>query len=243
LSRDGGTNEAKTMALNRALIFFGPPGAGKGTQAKKVAEKYHVPHLSTGDMFRDAIARNTELGRLAKPIMDRGDLVPDDLVMSMVEERLSSPDSAGGVVFDGFPRTVPQAQKLEAILERRGFGKPLVVDIEVDANTLLHRIAGRRMCSKDGEIYNIYDAPPKSPGVCDRDGGSLVQRPDDQPEIFRERLLAYERQTKPLEDYYRRQGVLETVDGSGSVEKVTGALAAILERAQQEAQQGRDGHL
>jgi adenylate kinase len=228
------------MALNRALIFFGPPGAGKGTQAQRVAEKYHVPHLSTGDMLRDAIAHDTELGRLAKPIMDRGELVPDDLVMRMVEERLSRPDSKCGVVFDGFPRTVPQAQQLEAILKRGGFGKPLVVDIEVDENRLLQRITGRWTCSVGGEIYNIYDAPPKVQGVCDRDGGTLVQRPDDHPEIFRERLRAYERQTKPLEDYYRRQGALETLDGSGTVAQVSDALAAILERAQEQV---RDGHL
>lgn len=226
------------MGLHRALIFFGPPGAGKGTQAKRVADRYSVPHLSTGDMLRDAIAHGTELGRLAKPIMDRGDLVPDDLVMRMVEERLSRPDGKSGVVFDGFPRTVPQAQLLEGILERRGFGKPLVVDIEVDEDTLLRRVTGRWTCSVGGEIYNVYDAPPKVPGVCDLDGGQLVQRPDDSAEVFKERLRAYERQTKPLEEYYRRQGVLETVDGSGTVEKVGRALAAILERVQ-----GRDGHL
>ena len=226
------------MALNRALIFFGPPGAGKGTQAKRVAERFHVPHLSTGDMLRDAIARGTELGRLAKPIMERGDLVPDDLVMRMVEERLSQLDTAGGFIFDGFPRTVPQAQQLDAILERRGFGKPLVVDIEVDHDRLLRRLAGRWMCSVGGEIYNVYDAPPKVPGVCDREGGKLIQRPDDRPEVVKERLKAYELQTKPLEDYYRRQGVLETLDGSAVVEEVSNALAAILERAQ-----ARDGHL
>jgi adenylate kinase len=225
------------MALNRALIFLGPPGAGKGTQAKRVAERFHVPHLSTGDMFRDAIARGTALGRLAKPIMDRGDLVPDDLVMRMVEERLSQPDSARGFVFDGFPRTVSQAQQLAAILERKGLGKPLVVDMEVDPDTLLRRLAGRWTCSVGGETYGIY-APPKVPGICDRDGGKLIQRPDDRPEVVKERLKAYERQTKPLEDYYRRQGVLETVDGSAAMEEVSNALAAILERAQ-----ARDGHL
>lgn len=242
LSRNIGTNEARTMALNRALIFFGPPGAGKGTQAKKVAEKFHVPHLSTGDMFRDAIARGTELGRLAKPIMDRGELVPDEIVMGMVEERLKRPDCSAGVVFDGFPRTVPQAQQLETILKRLGFGKPVVVDFEVDEDTLVRRIAGRWTCSVGGEIYNVYEAAPKVPGICDRDGGTLVQRPDDRPEVFRERLRAYERQTKPLEDYYRKQGVLETLDGSGPVEKVSQELATILELVGTQ-EQGRDGHL
>jgi adenylate kinase len=226
------------MALNRVLIFLGPPGAGKGTQAKRIAQRYHVPHLSTGDMLRDAIARGSKLGRLAKPVMERGDLVPDDLVMAMVEERLSAPDCAGGCVFDGFPRTLPQAQGLKEVLERLGFGKPLVVDFHVDEETLLRRLAGRWTCSVGGEIYNVYDAPPKVAGICDRDGGKLVQRSDDRPEVVKERFRAYEQQTKPLADYYRRQGVLEVVDASASMEEVSRALAAILERAQ-----GRDGHL
>jgi adenylate kinase len=226
------------MALKRALIFLGPPGAGKGTQAKRIAQRYHVPHLSTGDMLRDAIGRGSELGRLAKPVMERGDLVSDDLVMAMVEERLSRADCSGGCVFDGFPRTLPQAEALEGVLERLGFGKPLVVDFHVDEETLLRRLAGRWTCSVGGEIYNIYDAPPKVPGICDRDGGKLIQRSDDRPEVVKERFLAYEQQTKPLADYYRRHGVLEIVDASASMEEVSRALAGILERAQ-----GRDGHL
>jgi adenylate kinase len=226
------------MPLNRALIFLGPPGAGKGTQAKRIAQRYHVPHLSTGDMLREAVAQGTELGRLAKPIMEGGELVPDDLVMGMVEERLSQPDSAGGVVFDGFPRTLPQAEQLEAILERHGFAKPLVVDFQVDRDTLMRRLAGRWTCSVGGEIYNVYEAPPKVLGVCDRDGGRLIQRPDDRPEVVKERLVTYELQTRPLEDYYRRRGVLEIVDGSAAMEEVSSALAAIIERAQ-----ARDGHL
>jgi adenylate kinase len=226
------------MPLNRALIFLGPPGAGKGTQAKRIAQRYHVPHLSTGDMLREAVAQGTELGRLAKPIMEGGELVPDDLVMGMVEERLSQPDSAGGVVFDGFPRTLPQAEQLEAILERHGFARPLVVDFQVDRDTLMRRLAGRWTCSVGGEIYNVYEAPPKVLGVCDRDGGRLIQRPDDRPEVVKERLVTYELQTRPLEDYYRRRGVLEIVDGSAAMEEVSSALAAIIERAQ-----ARDGHL
>jgi adenylate kinase len=226
------------MALKRALIFLGPPGAGKGTQAKRIAQAYHVPHLSTGDMLRDAIARGTELGRLAKPVMDHGDLVPDDLVMAMVEERLAARDCDGGCVFDGFPRTLPQAEGLGAVLERLGFGKPLVVDFHVDEETLLRRLAGRWTCSVGGEIYNVFDAPPKVPGICDRDGGKLIQRGDDRPEVVTERFRAYERQTKPLAEYYRRQGVLEVVDASRSMEEVSRALAGILERAQK-----RDGHL
>lgn len=226
------------MALKRALIFLGPPGAGKGTQAKRIAQRYHVPHLSTGDMLRAAVARGTRLGQLAKPIMERGDLVPDDLVLAMVEQRLAEPDCSAGCVFDGFPRTLPQAEMLEEILERLGFGKPVVVDFHVDEETLLRRVAGRWMCSVGGEIYNVYEAPPKCAGICDHDGGKLIQRADDRPEIVKERLRAYEQQTRPLAEYYRRQGMLETVEASKSVEEVDAALAAILQRAQ-----GRDGHL
>jgi adenylate kinase len=218
------------MALNKALIFLGPPGAGKGTQAKGVAKEYGVPHLSTGDMFRDAVARGTELGRLAKPIMESGGLVPDDIVMGMVEERLARPDCRGGFVFDGFPRTLPQAEKLDGILGRLGFGKPLVLDIEVSDDKLMRRLTGRRTCSVGGEIYNIYEHPPKSPGICDNDGGKLVHRSDDTPEVVNERLAAYHRQTKPLADYYQRQGVLETVDGAASVETVSRALNGVLKR-------------
>ena len=216
------------MALDRALIFLGPPGAGKGTQAKQIAQSCGVPHLSTGDMFRDAVKRDTELGRRVKPIMDRGNLVPDDLVMKLVEERLSRPDCAHGFVFDGFPRTIAQASQLDAILVRRGFGKPLVIDLVVSADKLMRRLTGRRTCSVGGEIYNIHDAPPKVDGICDVDGGKLVQRADDTPEVVKERLAAYERQTKPLTDYYQRQGVLHAVDAGASVEEVGRALRDVL---------------
>lgn len=226
------------MHLNRALILLGPPGAGKGTQAKLIAKRLGVPHLSTGDMFRDAVSRGTPVGRIAKPIMETGALVPDEIVMKMVEERLRQPDSARGFVFDGFPRTLPQAEQLDGILGRLGFGKPAVVDIQVDPEKLLRRLTGRRTCSIGGEIYNIYDIPPKVPGACDKDGGTLLQRADDQPEVVKQRLEAYERQTKPVSDYYRRQGVLETVDGAASMEDVSGSLAKIVERVA-----SRDGHL
>jgi adenylate kinase len=226
------------MALNRALIFLGPPGAGKGTQAKRVAQLYGLLHLSTGDMLREAVARDTHVGRLAKPIMERGELAPDDIVTAMVEERLSQPDCAGGFVFDGFPRTLPQAVQLDRILQRHGFGKPVVIDFQVEPETLVRRLSGRSTCSVGGEIYNVYERPPKVPGICDRDGGILVQRSDDRPEVVKERLAAYERQTRPLADYYRRQGVLEVVDASAGMDEVGRALAQILNRAE-----GRDGHL
>jgi adenylate kinase len=197
-----------------------------------------VPHLSTGDMLRDAVTRGTELGRLAKPIMERGELVPDNIVMGMVEERLAQPDCAEGFIFDGFPRTVPQAEQLDLILKRRGFGKPLVVEFHVDYDMLARRVSGRWTCSVGGETYNIYEHPPKVPGICDVDGGKLIQRSDDTAAIVKERLAAYERKTKPLADYYRKNGVLETVDGSKSVEEVSRALSEIFARAA-----GRDGHL
>jgi adenylate kinase len=218
------------MALKRAFIFLGPPGAGKGTQAKQIAQSCGVPHLSTGDMFRDAVSRGTQLGKQVKPIMERGELVPDDLVMKLVEERLSRADCGSGFVFDGFPRTIPQAAGLDRILEKDGFGK-LVIDFAVSEDKLMRRLTGRRTCSVGGEIYNIYDAPSKVDGTCDVDGGKLTQRADDRPEVVKERLAAYERQTKPLTDYYRRQGVLETIDAGASVGEVQNALHKILKDA------------
>ena len=226
------------MALNRALIFLGPPGAGKGTQAKRVAQQYGALHLSTGDMLREAVNRDTKIGLLAKPIMERGELAPDDIVTAMVEERLAQPDCAAGFVFDGFPRTLPQAVRLDEILERRGFGKPVVIDFEVEPETLVRRLSGRWTCSVSGEIYNIYERPPKVPGVCDQDGGKLIQRSDDTAEVVKQRLAAYERQTRPLAEYYRREGVLEVVDASASMEVVSRALGEILRRTE-----GPDGHL
>jgi adenylate kinase len=227
------------MPLNRALILLGPPGAGKGTQAKRIAHNCSVPHLSTGDMLREAIATNSPLGQAVKPIMERGDLVPDDLVVALVEERLSRPDSAGGVVLDGFPRTLRQAEQLDPVLEKRGFGKPLVIDLFVNSDALLRRLTGRRMCSIGGEIYNIHDLPPKVQDICDVDGGKLIQRADDVEDVVKERLAAYERQTKPLTEYYRSHGVLEVVDASKSIEEVNKSVSEILRKRAS----GCDGHL
>jgi adenylate kinase len=214
--------------LGRAVIFLGPPGAGKGTQARQIAESYGVPHLSTGDMFREHVSRGTPLGLRAKPIMERGELVPDDLVLSMVEDRISRPDCADGFILDGFPRTLPQAEKLDEILRRRFKVEPLVVHFVVDKNQLMRRLTGRRVCKIGGEIYNIYDHPPKVPGRCDRDGGELIQRPDDREEVIAERLAAYERQTRPLVDYYRQRGVLKDVDGMAAPQAVTKNVLELL---------------
>ena len=206
--------------LNRAVIFLGPPGAGKGTQAKQLAAKFIVPHLSTGDMLRENIAKGTPLGAKAKPIMERGELVPDSLVLKMVRERIERPDCSHGFVFDGFPRTVAQAQYLGELLKQHGFRRPTVIHLAVEKALILRRITGRRMCKTGGEIYNLYERPPKVEGRCDNDGGELVQRPDDREEIVAPRLHAYEKQTAPLVAYYKRLGLLHDVDASKSVEDV-----------------------
>jgi adenylate kinase len=206
--------------LNRAVILLGPPGAGKGTQAKKLAAKYAVPHLSTGDMLREHIAAGTELGAKAKPIMERGELVPDSLVLRIVADRIEKPDCSHGFVFDGFPRTVAQAHYLGELLKQHGFRRPIVIHLVVDTSLILRRITGRRMCKVGGEIYNIYERPPKVEGRCDNDGGELAQRPDDREEIVGPRLKAYEKQTEPLVAYYTRLGLLYDVDAAKSVEEV-----------------------
>jgi adenylate kinase len=226
------------MALNHALILLGPPGAGKGTQAKLFAKRSGMLHLSTGDLFREAVRFGTDTGQLVKPILECGELVPDAIVLKMVEDKLAQPECVGGAVFDGFPRTLPQAVELDRILERLRFGKPIIVDLVVDPETLVRRLSGRWTCSVGGEIYNVLDVPPKMQGICDNDGGKLVQRSDDQPEVVKRRLAAYERQTKPLVEYYRRQGVLETLDGSASMEEISRALTEIVTRAER-----RDVHV
>jgi adenylate kinase len=217
--------------LDRAVVFLGPPGAGKGTQAKELAKKYGVPHLSTGDMLRENIAKNTPLGEKAKPIMARGELVPDSLVLKMVAERIERPDCSHGFVFDGFPRTVAQAQYLSVLLRQNGYKRAIVVYFAIDPSLLLRRITGRRMCKVGGEIYNIYERPPKVEGRCDHDGGELEQRPDDREEIVAPRLQAYEKQTAPLVAYYRRLGRLYEVDASQGVPDVARQVIEIVHKA------------
>jgi adenylate kinase len=217
--------------LNRAVIFLGPPGAGKGTQAKQLAARFSVPHLSTGDMLREHVANGTPLGAKAKPIMARGELVPDSLVLKMVRERIERQDCAHGFVFDGFPRTVAQAQYLGELLKQHGFRRPTVIHLRIDTAMILRRITGRRMCKIGGEIYNLYDRPPKVEGRCDNDGGELVQRPDDREEIVAPRLHAYEKQTTPLVAYYGRLGLLHDVDASKSVDEVRQQIDQALDHA------------
>jgi adenylate kinase len=217
--------------LDRAVIFLGPPGAGKGTQAKELAKIYRVPHLSTGDMLREHVSQGSPLGMEAKPIMARGDLVPDSLVLKMVRERIERLDCAHGFVFDGFPRTVAQAQYLSVLLRQNGYRPALVVYFALDPAMVLRRITGRRMCKVGGEIYNIYERPTKVEGRCDNDGGELEQRPDDREEIVGPRLEAYEKQTEPLVAYYRRLGRLHDVDASKSVEEVKQRVLEIVRAA------------
>jgi adenylate kinase len=220
--------------LGRALILLGAPGAGKGTQAREVAKIYGVPHLSTGDMFREHVSKGTELGRRAKPIMESGQLVPDEIVLGMVEERVARPDCASGCVFDGFPRTLAQAERLEAILSALPAlaGRTLAVNLAVDAEEVVRRIVSRRTCRKCGAIYNTGGRMPQAAGICDVCGGEVIQRPDDREEVVRQRLAAYEQQTRPLVDYYRRRGHLVELNGSKDVAAVQRELLDALERAQ-----------
>lgn len=223
---------AQAGAGRRAVIFLGAPGAGKGTQAKEAARALGVPHLSTGDMFRDHVGRGTELGQKARPIMERGELVPDEIVLGMVEERIARPDCERGFIFDGFPRTLAQAEALDRILAKRGAGKATVLHIVVAEDQLLRRLTGRRTCKVCGEIYNVFDRRPKQEGRCDKDGGELLHRADDREVVIRERLAAYHRQTRPLVDYYGSQRVLVDVEGAGAPEAITRKVLGILGAAQ-----------
>jgi adenylate kinase len=216
----------------RAIIMLGAPGSGKGTQAQRIVQRYHLPHLSTGDMFRDHIRRGTELGRKVLPVMERGDLVPDEIVLSMVEERIARADCENGFIFDGFPRTLAQAQGLERICQRQKVGFTIVLYMLVHPELLMRRLTGRRICKMNGHIYNIYDRAPTCAGICDEDGSELIHRPDDTEVVIRERLTAYEEQTRPLVDYYRARDVLVTVDGSADPESVTENIMKVLDGAE-----------
>jgi adenylate kinase len=216
------------------IILLGSPGAGKGTQAKIIAGRYGVPHISTGDILRDNVARGTELGMKAKAIMDRGELVPDPLILDMVSDRFNCADCDRGFVSDGFPRTAAQAEWLDRFLTTRTFGghplAPIVINVKVGYNQLLQRLTGRRSCPACGRIYNVYFQPPRREGVCDFDGGQLIQRKDDSEQVISERLRNYERQTLPLTDYYRRQGRLYGVNGELPVDQVTAEVLSLIEK-------------
>jgi adenylate kinase len=216
---------------SQALIFLGAPGAGKGTQAREVSRHFSIPQISTGDILREAVRNQTPLGLAAKAKMEAGELVPDEVVCGIVEQRIGRPDCEGGFILDGFPRTLAQAEFVDRMLQAKGKGNPLVLDIQVDPDLLLKRLTGRRTCSVCGEIYNLYLNPPKVEGVCDKDGGKLLQRADDSEETIRQRLVAYEKQTSPLIDYYRRKGALREVDGNRGPELIAKELIDFLGKA------------
>ena len=207
--------------------MLGAPGAGKGTQAARVAERFRIPHISTGDIFRANIKNGTELGKKAKSYMDAGELVPDELVCDLVADRIAQPDCGEGFILDGFPRTIPQAEALDEAVRKAGTPIDFAVDIEVPDEHIISRMGGRRACVSCGATYHVVYNPPKKEDVCDRCGGKLVLRDDDRPETVKNRLDVYHAQTQPLIDYYKDKKVLVTVDGTQSMDDV---FSAILEK-------------
>jgi adenylate kinase len=210
------------------IILLGPPGAGKGTQAKRLVEKYHIPQVSTGDMLREALKAGTPLGLEAKKYMDQGGLVPDSVVIGLVKERIQKPDAKGGYMLDGFPRTVGQAQALDKILGELGQKIDHVISVEVPNSELLGRLTGRRTCRACGAGFHVMFDPPKKEAVCDKCGGELYQRSDDNEATVASRLKTYEEQTKPLIEYYVGQGKLRQIDGVGKMDDILKRIQAVL---------------
>ncbi|WP_456468224.1 adenylate kinase [Archaeoglobus sp.] len=212
------------------LIFLGAPGAGKGTQAKMVSEKYGIPQISTGDMLREAVAKGTELGKKAKEYMDKGELVPDEIVIGIVKERLQQPDCEKGFILDGFPRTLAQAEALDEMLKELGKKIDAVINIAVPEEEVVKRIVYRRTCRNCGAVYHLIYNPPKEDNKCDKCGGELYQRDDDKEETVRERYKVYKQNTEPLIEYYRKKGVLYDVDGTKDINGVWEEIVSILEK-------------
>jgi adenylate kinase len=210
------------------LILLGPPGAGKGTQAKLLAHAYGIPHISTGDMFRDHKARGTELGKKVQAIMDAGGLVTDDVTNAMVKDRLSRPDVANGFILDGYPRTTAQAEYLEQLLRSTGQHIDRVISYEVAEELVVERISGRRSCPKCGAVYHVSANPPRAAGACDRDGAALVQRDDDRPENVKKRMQEYADKTWPLKRFYQERGKVVEIEGVGTPEGILAATQAAL---------------
>ena len=210
------------------IIMLGAPGAGKGTQAKKIAAKYGSPHISTGDIFRANIKNGTELGKKAKTYMDQGLLVPDELVVDLVVDRVNQDDCTNGYVLDGFPRTIPQAEALTEALEKMGQKVDFAIDVNVPDENIVKRMGGRRACVTCGATYHMVYAPTKKEGICDTCGGELILRDDDKPETVQKRLNVYHDQTQPLIDYYTSQGILRTVDGTVDIDDVFRAITEFL---------------
>ncbi|EJD5652951.1 adenylate kinase [Staphylococcus pseudintermedius] len=211
------------------IILMGLPGAGKGTQASEIIKKYPIPHISTGDMFRKAIKDETELGKEAKSYMDRGELVPDEVTVGIVKERISEDDAKKGFLLDGFPRTIEQAEALNSILEELGRTIDAVVNIEVPEEELMNRLTGRRICETCGTTYHLVFNPPKVEGICDIDGGKLYQREDDNPETVANRLEVNVKQSKPILEFYNQKGLLKNIDGSKHIDEVRSDVIEILE--------------
>ena len=210
------------------IIMLGAPGAGKGTQAKMIADKYGVPHVSTGDIFRANIKNGTELGMEAKKYMDQGLLVPDELTVKILLDRVSQPDCKNGYVLDGFPRTIPQAEVLDKALAELGESIDYAIDVDVPDENIVKRMSGRRACVSCGATYHVVHVPPKKEGICDRCGSELILRDDDKPETVKNRLDVYHKQTQPLIDFYTKKGVLKTVDGTVDMQDVFKAIVVIL---------------
>ena len=211
------------------IIMLGAPGAGKGTQAKKIAEKYGIVHVSTGDIFRANLKGGTELGMKAKSYMDQGKLVPDDVTIAMLLDRIGEADCANGYVLDGFPRTIPQAESLTEALDKRGEKIDYVIDVDVPDEAIIDRMSGRRACVSCGATYHTVHNAPKTEGVCDACGGKLVLREDDKPETVKRRLSVYHGQTQPLIEYYQKAGILASVDGTQDLNKVFEDIVYVLE--------------
>ncbi|MBE5062541.1 adenylate kinase [Lachnospiraceae bacterium DSM 108991] len=210
------------------IIMLGAPGAGKGTQAKKIAAKYEIPHISTGDIFRANIKNGTELGKKAKTYMDQGLLVPDELVVDLVVDRVNQDDCKNGYVLDGFPRTIPQAEALTEALAKMGQKMDYAIDVNVPDENIVRRMGGRRACVGCGATYHVEYAPTKKEGICDVCGAELILRDDDKPETVQKRLNVYHEQTQPLIDYYTEAGILKTVDGTLDIDDVFQAIVDIL---------------
>ena len=213
----------------RGIILLGAPGSGKGTQAKKLSAAYSTPQISTGDMLREAVKNGTEMGRQAKGFMDQGALVPDEVVIGIVKDRLREKDCGKGFILDGFPRTIPQAQALDRVVKELGKEITSVLSLEVDEGELMERLCGRRTCSGCGAMYHVRFNPPKSEGTCDKCGGSLFQREDDKEETIRARLVNYKKSTEPLIEYYRGTGKIRTVRASGEIDAIFQNILKILQ--------------
>ena len=210
------------------IIMLGAPGAGKGTQAKMIAEKFDIPHISTGDIFRANIKNGTELGKKAKEYMDKGQLVPDELTVEILLDRVAADDCKNGYVLDGFPRTIPQADVLDKELTKLGDKVDFAINVDVPDENIVRRMSGRRACLKCGATYHIEHIPPKQEGICDKCGSELVQRDDDKPETVQKRLSVYHEQTQPLIDYYNKKNILKSVDGTKDMQEVFSDIVNIL---------------